>query len=166
MKQRGFTIIEILIVIAIIGILSSVVLVALNTARSKGADATIKAQLSQIRNQAGIVYDSAGCYNEAGTPGSACDVEFPVDDCSTLAGTLFANTNVSAQITAAGNASDGTGIARASCVEDATDQNWAVSVPLKTAITDSWCVDSTGTSKKVTPAGDPSDRGFAATACK
>ena len=57
-KNKGFTLIELLVVIAIIGILSSVVLASLNSARNKGADAAVKSNLSNIRAQAELYYDS------------------------------------------------------------------------------------------------------------
>ncbi len=61
MKQtttRGFTLIELLVVIAIIGILASVVLASLNSARDKGANASIKSSINNARAQAELHYDN------------------------------------------------------------------------------------------------------------
>ncbi len=150
--RRGFTLIELLVVIAIIGVLSTIVLGSVNTARSRGSDAAIKGNLSNVRAAAEIYYGTSNNYGTAFTAGA----------CAATAGTLFADTSVNAGITAAGNASNGTGLARGSCVS--SNAAWAVSVPLKETATDSWCVDSTGASKKVTPAG--TDLGFSGVACK
>ena len=151
--NRGFTLIELLVVIAIIGILSSVVLASLNTARGKGADAAIKSNLANIRAQAEIVYDSKGCYNDGVS--ANCNVVFPAGACAATPGTIFANTNVLAQITSAASAQGG-GLAATRCSEDATDSTWAAAVLLKTsdgnaaANPDVWCVDSNGASKAYT----------------
>ena len=59
-SNRGFTLIELLVVIAIIGILASVVLASLNTARDKGADASIKSSIGNMRAQAELYYDENG----------------------------------------------------------------------------------------------------------
>ena len=56
-SKRGFTLIELLVVIAIIGILASVVLVSLNSARSKARDAQRKSDITNISLALEMYYD-------------------------------------------------------------------------------------------------------------
>lgn len=62
MKQRGFTIIELLVVITIIGLLTSVILPRVGVVRDKGADALVKTNFSGLVSQAEILWEAAGDY--------------------------------------------------------------------------------------------------------
>lgn len=79
MGQRGgagrtVTILICVIVgIAIIGILASVVLASLNSARSKGQDASIKANLSSLRAQAELYWDSQSKNGKNGNYSGLCN---------------------------------------------------------------------------------------------
>lgn len=64
-NNKGFTLIEMLVVIAVIGILSAATLTALGPARSKAKDTKIISALNQIRAVAETLYTTAGTYPSA-----------------------------------------------------------------------------------------------------
>jgi prepilin-type N-terminal cleavage/methylation domain-containing protein len=63
-STRGFTLIELMVVVSIIGLLSSVVLASLNSARTKAKDAAIKSSLTQIHLIMAQNFDQYGSYCE------------------------------------------------------------------------------------------------------
>jgi len=56
---KGFTIIEMLVVVAIIGLLSSVILTALGPARDKAKDSRIIQEVNQVRSVAETLYNGS-----------------------------------------------------------------------------------------------------------
>jgi prepilin-type N-terminal cleavage/methylation domain-containing protein len=62
MKSRGFTLVELLVVISIIALISSVVLATLNAARSKARDARRISDMAQVSKALELYRDSTGTY--------------------------------------------------------------------------------------------------------
>jgi prepilin-type N-terminal cleavage/methylation domain-containing protein len=61
-NKRGFTLIELMVVMAIIGLLASVTLVSLQSAKNKAKDAAIKTALSQFERLMALEYSDTGSY--------------------------------------------------------------------------------------------------------
>ncbi len=69
--QRGFTILELLVVVAIIGLLSSVVLASLNSQRAKARIAAVQTAAGTVQAAATLCIDGEGTLvPPAGTPPS------------------------------------------------------------------------------------------------
>jgi hypothetical protein len=101
------------------------VLASLNSARDKGTDASIKANLANMRAQAELFYD---------------------DNANVYTG-VCADPNVAAAQTAAETAGGNGG----ACADAAT--TWVSWAGLKGTATDAWCVDNAGESKQITIPG-------------
>src|SRR3989338_5409213 len=61
-RANAFTLIELLVVISVIGLLASIVLVSLNSARAKARDAKRLTDLAQIKKALELYYDDNGSY--------------------------------------------------------------------------------------------------------
>lgn len=61
-NNKGFTLVELLVVISIIGLLSSFAMVSLTTARQKARDALRKGDMAQLRTALVLYYDDNGRY--------------------------------------------------------------------------------------------------------
>ena len=123
-------------VIAIIGILSSVVLASLTTARTKGQDAAVQSTMASMRSQAELYYSSTN--NTYGVTTTACNAGmFGATGTGGLSNLLKGAT------TSAG-VSGTTGL---TC--DSIGTAWSVSMLMPSG-GQTWCVDSTGKSASTT----------------
>ena len=133
MKLKGFTLIDLLVVISIIGMRSGVVLSSFNTARNKSRDAAIRQGLSNLRGQAGLYHlDNGASYGTRAE--AACPATF------TAGTSIFGDQNAFNIIQSAYD--DAGGAANSACSSDGT--NYAVAVQLRTNTAQAFCVDSAG----------------------
>ncbi len=126
MQNKGFTIIELLVVVAIIAVLAAIVLVNVTQYINKGKDAAIQGNLSAVMTNAAVAIDNGTSMD------AICD-----------------NATIVAALAAADKAYDGNTTANE--VTDCNDAAaaWAACSQLK--VSDAYfCVDSTGAKKTIT----------------
>jgi len=75
--KKGFTLVELLVVVAIIGLLVSISIGATRNYREKARDARIKAVLGQVRSVASMIYDKNYSYEGLCSGGTLNSSEYP-----------------------------------------------------------------------------------------
>lgn len=139
--KKGFTLVELLVVVAIIGLLANITLGYLSSAKKKGDDTAVKSNLATVRSVGEIFYtDNANSYLPSG--GSV----FSIAACPTYnaSGTNMLSKSKIIADAVAEAVKRGAG---SSCYNSVNF--WAVAVGLKLVADTSWCVDSTGAAKMV-----------------
>ena len=131
-KQKGFSMVELLIVITIIGVLSTIVLSSLSSSRAKAYDTKTKQQLSRFRTAAEIYFTNQTPTNY----GPAT----PICTAGIFSETSEVNGNPHAYIDPL-NLPNGTQV-----VCGSVDSAYAVKATLYSG-SEYWCVDSTGASR-------------------
>lgn len=141
MTQRGFTLVELLVVVAILGILSSIVLVSLSTANTRGKDGAVQANLDSLRTQAQLYYNANGGYSLNGA-------SIPASSSCTAADSVFVDPKITQQIIATDSVNGG---ARSvTCNVAAGGAAYAVYAELASAAGTYFCVDSNGVGMRTT----------------
>lgn len=143
-SSRGFTLVELLVVITIIGVLTTVVLVSLSTVNSRGKDAAIQSNLDGVRTQAQLYYNDNSGY------GSNASLVSSTGDCTSgVAGTVFSDPRAAKQVAAANFANGGGSV---TCNVAALGAAYAVyaQLPSISSPTTYFCVDSNGVGIRTT----------------
>ena len=73
-RQTGFTIVELLIVIVVIGILAAITIVAYNGIQARANDARRDSDIKQLKTALAIYKSDTGLYPDACGSGTGCNV--------------------------------------------------------------------------------------------
>jgi prepilin-type N-terminal cleavage/methylation domain-containing protein len=135
-KNKGFTIVELIVVIAIIAVLAAIVLVNVTQYINKSKNSAIKGNLASLTTNAAAYFDE----NATDVGGAFClDADTGAGAAGPIALAIKGAYNDTADLTCVGDAavaSGGTGT-QAWCA-------WSNTLAVGTTAASTWCVDSTG----------------------
>jgi len=159
--SKGFTLIELMVVISLMGLLSFIVVASMDSAREKGKDAKIQSQFANLRAQSERYYSHYGMFGEpsSGNPHSGynlCNTSYKDDygfggfsgpgllrDIADTADASYENTKVSNEESGAWNQIT----CHARTIPGSGFDAWVVEAPFSTSSATGpimYCVDSTG----------------------
>lgn len=133
-KSRGFSLVELLIAITIIGVLSTIILSSMSNSRARAYDSKVKQQLASFRTAAEVYFSSQNP-SSYGPATSVC-TEGIFND-------VNPNNGSPALLIAEGNLPNNTQVRCGS-----TDTAYAVKASLYSG-TEYWCVDSKGSARVI-----------------
>lgn len=135
LRQKGFTIIELIVVIAIIALLASIVMISTTSYISGSRDSAIKANLVSLLSRGTEYLESTGNYNAFCTSNLGGAPIKSVIESSKIGGTFICNCNIG------GN----------NCVVNPT--KWCACSTLISKSGDTICVDSSNYKKQTSNVG-------------
>lgn len=140
----GFTMIELLVVVAIIGLLSAVILGALGLGRLKAADSAIKADFHTIQIEMEYVYGNTNSYGTVAFGSQLTTGPNTPGTCTGSQNIFICDSTVrNALLSALAQTSNNTGM----WAVGPSGGSYAVAVPLKASSGNWWCIDNTGKGK-------------------
>jgi prepilin-type N-terminal cleavage/methylation domain-containing protein len=145
-KSKGFTIIELLVVVAIIAVLTGIVLVNVTAYISRGRDAAARGNLASMLTNGAVFYDTNSNFTNFIGANATSGNYAAAAACTTGAATFTSPCSALTSTTAATGYTFtyacSTGAAAANCSSGAV-QNWCGWITLKNG-GNHFCVDSTG----------------------
>ena len=168
----GFTLIELMIAIAIIVIMSSFILVSITKSVNDSADSGISLNLANVKAQAGLYYDSNdnsyGSFSNGQCPSMGNTKDSSVSVFNSVKIMKFITDSALAAKGVVSGSGDNLVISKSSCIS--STYSFAAAVVLKSDVTKAWCVDSSGHSKQENITSDTPSTAYttvgAITTCK
>ncbi len=145
-RHRKFTFINFFVVIVIIGLVSTLLLTSLISARDKARDAKLLAEMSSVSHAASIYYNAHSNYGVSHTS-RVVSTTCPTSGESSKATSMFRDSS-SGMYRVLQEIMKLPGVTVIACYS--TVSTWAVAVNIPSVGTgEYWCVDSAGSSKRV-----------------